>query len=194
MRTHVKFILLSSAYAPALLIAALLQSYLQVAVALGVAAAVLVATLRLILQRTRRNAVFGGATGDSYCLSGARTRESELTAFLLGYLLPFLQWNSSPAPLAFLALPCLVAVVLYLNWQIGVLHLNPTLMLLGWRVVEMTATDETNGQTVPATVLCRRDIPTPDESVPNPRWRVALVSRRDSSSLWIAEPIGGGTG
>jgi hypothetical protein len=181
-------VLLLSAYAPALVIAALLQPCVPIALALLLGAAVLAVALWLIVWRTRRGAVFGGAIAGQFELRGARTRESELAAFLLGYLLPFLQWNTSPAPYAFLALPFLVLVVLYLNWHIGVLHLNPTLMVLRWRVVEMTEHASAGGEPRVATVLCRTRIPGPDEVLPNGSWDTARISFAMSGSLWIAEP------
>ena len=181
-------ILLLSAYAPAVVIYACLQPTIERLIVLLAIAAVLAATLWLILHRTYRRAVFDGAIASQVRLKHARTRESELAAFLLGYLLPFVQWSEQRGPLAFLALPLLVALVLYLNWHIGVLHLNPTLMALGWRVVEMDEENAEGDDARVATVLCKSALPGPNETLGNENWSVARISFTSRAALWLARP------
>jgi hypothetical protein len=187
LKGYVKLVLLLSAYAPAVLIAGLLQACLPWTVALIAISIGLVGVLWLTLRRTTHGVKFDTATESQWTLHSPKTRESELAAFLLGYLLPFLQWSPTSGPLAWLALPALVAVVLFLNWHIGIFHLNPTLMLLGWRIVDMTEVNKAGDLRASVTVLCRGRFPGPDESLPAQGWRRARLKPPGSGTLWIAE-------
>ncbi len=187
VKDYVKLVLLLSAYAPAVFIAGLLQPSLQWTAVLVAVALALVGVLRLTMRRTTKSIQFDTITEKQWTLQSAKTRESELAAFLLGYLLPFLQWTPTVGPLAWLALPVLVALVLFLNWHIGIFHLNPTLMALGWRIVDMTEVNSAGDLRASVSVLCRGRVPRPDESLPAPGWKLARLKPAGVEALWIAE-------
>jgi hypothetical protein len=189
MPRHVKVLLLASAYAPALAIWGLLQSDARLMVVMLATSGLLVVATDVVLKRTDHQAVYDGSSVDEWKLTRVQTRESELAAFLLGYLIPFVQWRLDAAPLAWLALVALIAIVLFLNWHLGVLHLNPTVMVLGWRIVDMTETDSSGSVRRPATVLCRGRVPVAEETLPNVDWQVARVkpSSTNAAALWLAK-------
>lgn len=192
MRFHVKVVLLLSAYAPAMIIYGFLQNEHSATAAYFVAAMVSFAALAGLMYRTGAQSAFDAFSARKWTLSDPSNREGELAAFLLGYLLPFVQWKDSTGPLAFMALPSLVLLVLFINWRLGFFHLNPSLLLLGWRVIEMVEAESTTGAGRAntrrrVTVLCRKRIPTPGETIRQDRWDVARVpgANSDGEPLWL---------
>jgi hypothetical protein len=200
MRRHIKLVLLLSAYAPALFIAGLLQGRLLYTGIMFACAFLCFGALAFVMWRTSGQVSDSEYSAGTWKLVKPTVREAELASFLLGYLLPFLQWNGGSGPLAPLALPALVGLVLFLNWNLGFFHLNPSLLIMGWRVVEMTEVevdgggpqqDPTEGRQV--VVLCHKRVPGPRDTFPAPGWKVARIGNGNEAGgpLWMAWFIGG---
>jgi hypothetical protein len=87
---------------------------------------------------------YRGVSGRSWTATRAEDRGGEVAGYLASYILPFVVipepgWRDLVGYAIFLA----VAATIYI--RSGMLQINPTLYLLGWRVFAVTVGDDWNG-------------------------------------------------
>lgn len=120
-----------SSYAPLFVLLALRFDGATLRVVCGALALVGVVAAVWILRAQR------GVTPDEYEVREARPAGTEASAYLAGYLLPFLTVSQpSGSDLAAYVLFIVVAGVVHV--RTGIIQVNPTLFCLGWTILAVT--------------------------------------------------------
>jgi hypothetical protein len=127
-----------SSYAPLLAMCVLLffQTQFVIAMACGAIAVLSVVVMYLYLRLARQLA------GVPTRIVEAHSRDEEVMSYIVTYILPFIavafgQWQQQVALLVFFLL------VAFLYIKLNLIHINPTLLLFGYRVYEATLDDGT---------------------------------------------------
>lgn len=102
------------------------------------ALAVLGLVAALLIFRLQR-----GAAPGAYAVREARPAGTEASAFLAGYLLPFLT-VSQPGGWDLAAYALFIVVAGIVHVRTGIIQVNPTLFCLGWTILAVT--DDQGGQ------------------------------------------------
>jgi hypothetical protein len=132
----VKVALFISSYSPLLVILWVRSLFLPTAsVSLLILAAASITGLLFYLRLARTFSTFG------VTIKSANGCSQEAISYIVTYLLPFLDLNSaSVADRVSLGLVLVVVSVLYINANL--IHMNPVLNLLGYRILEAEGSDD----------------------------------------------------
>lgn len=127
-----RLILFLSSYSPLFVIVGLLTSgpNLDVGIAFYLLAFLSGAGLVLFLKAVQRY------TPHEILVAKTSTKDSELTGYVVTYLLPFLAFSTSNWTLL-VSLGVLFAVIAILYVQSGMIHINPLLSILGYHLFDV---------------------------------------------------------
>ncbi|UQX87348.1 hypothetical protein M6D93_13700 [Jatrophihabitans telluris] len=141
-----RLVLFVSSYAPLLALFALLDSFGSGWPSVACAAVAVLGVLALLVVWF----LAARSTGEWVRLASARSRDTEVMAFFVSYVVPFAAAGAGDRRQR-LALLAFAVIIAALYVRSAVFYVNPLLLLAGYHVFDAVTDTE-----VPITVICRR--------------------------------------